>query len=54
MIRILMIEDDTHIAKGLQYLLKKEAYDVEIAGTIQEGKERKRLKEEIFICFFWM
>ena len=39
MIRILMIEDDTHIAKGLQYLLKKEAYDVEIAGTIQEGKE---------------
>lgn len=39
MIRILMIEDDTHIAKGLQYLLEKEAYDVEIAGTIQEGKE---------------
>lgn len=39
MIRILVIEDDTHIAKGLQYLLEKEAYDVEIAGTMQEGKE---------------
>ncbi len=38
MIRILMIEDDRHIAEGLQYLLQKEGFYVEAAYTEEEGR----------------
>lgn len=38
MIRILMIEDDRHIAEGLQYLLQKEGFYVESAYTEAEGR----------------
>lgn len=39
MIRILIIEDDRHIAEGLQYLLKNEGFYVETAYTEEKGRE---------------
>lgn len=39
MIRILMIEDDRHIAEELKYLLESEGYCVENALTVAEAKQ---------------
>ena len=39
MIRILIIEDDRHIAEGLQYLLENEGFYVETAYTEEKGRE---------------
>lgn len=39
MIHILIIEDDRHIAEGLQYLLENEGFYVETAYTEEKGRE---------------
>lgn len=39
-VKILIIEDDRHIADGLQFLLEKEGYEVRKAMTAAEGKEQ--------------
>lgn len=40
MIRLLLIEDDTHIAEGLSFLLEKEGFVVETAFTAEEGMRK--------------
>lgn len=40
MIRLLLIEDDTHIAEGLSFLLEKEGFAVETALTAEEGMRK--------------
>lgn len=37
MIRILLIEDDAHIAQGVQFFLEKEGFQVKVAGTAKEA-----------------
>jgi PAS domain S-box-containing protein len=41
--RVLMVEDDEQLSKLVKSLLKKEGFDVEIAGTLEEADQR--LKE---------
>ena len=40
MTRILVVEDEQHLADGLRYNLEAEGYSVEVAGTGEEGLER--------------
>jgi DNA-binding response OmpR family regulator len=42
MTRILVVEDEQHLADGLRYNLEAEGYAVEVAGTGEEGLERVR------------
>ena len=39
MIRILLIEDDKHIAGELQYLLRSEGYEADAVYTAEEGEK---------------
>ena len=39
MIDILLVEDDITLAMGIEYSLKNEGYQVDIAGTLIEGKD---------------
>ncbi|NLJ99234.1 MAG: response regulator transcription factor [Tissierellia bacterium] len=38
-IQVLLVEDDTTLAMGIEYSLKNEGYDVDIAGTLSKGKD---------------
>jgi two-component system, OmpR family, alkaline phosphatase synthesis response regulator PhoP len=40
MTRILVVEDEQHLADGLRYNLEAEGYTVEVAGTGEEGLDR--------------
>jgi DNA-binding response OmpR family regulator len=40
MTRILVVEDEQHLADGLRYNLEAEGYTVEVAGTGEDGLER--------------
>ncbi len=40
MSRILIVEDEAHIAEGLQFNLEAEGYDVEVAGDGREAVEQ--------------
>lgn len=42
MIRILIIEDDEHIAEGLRFLLEKEGFAAEVAETAKEGVRKTK------------
>ncbi len=39
MSKILLVEDDTTLAMGIEYSLKKEGYEVDIARRFQSGKD---------------
>jgi|GEM_PF-6010931 len=38
MIRILLIEDDEHIAQSIQFFLEGEGFQIKVAGMGKEGK----------------
>ena len=45
MIRILLIEDDAHIAQGVQFFLEKEGFQVKVAGTAKEAMHLLRTED---------
>lgn len=45
MIRLLLIEDDEHIAEGLSFLLEKEGFAVETAFTAEEGLRKSEISD---------
>lgn len=45
MIRILLIEDDAHIAQGVQFFLEKEGFQVKLAGTAKEAMHSLRTED---------
>jgi len=42
MSRILLLEDDISLIEGLQYALEKNGYEIEVARSVREAKERLR------------
>ena len=40
MIRILLIEDDEHIAQSIQFFLEGEGFQIKVAGIATEANER--------------
>lgn len=45
MIRILLIEDDAHIAQGVQFFLEKEGFQMKAAGTAKEAMHLLRTED---------
>lgn len=45
MIRILLIEDDTHIAQGVQFFLEKEGFQVKAAETAKQAMHLLRMED---------
>ena len=40
--RILLVEDDADLARGLEFNLRHEGYEVAVAGTVRDGKRLAR------------
>lgn len=40
MVKILLVEDDATLAMGMEYTLKNEGFDVTVASTLKEARER--------------
>ena len=43
MSRILVVEDETHLAEGLRFNLEQEGYSVDVVGNGEEAELRTRL-----------
>jgi DNA-binding response OmpR family regulator len=48
MSRILVVEDETHLAEGLRFNLEQEGYSVQVVGDGEEALERLLKNEEFF------
>jgi DNA-binding response OmpR family regulator len=48
MSRILVVEDESHLAEGLRFNLEQEGYSVQVVGTGEEGIDRLLKEEEEF------
>ena len=48
MSRILVVEDESHIAQGLRFNLEAEGHQVEIAGDGEDALDRMLIKNELF------
>jgi DNA-binding response OmpR family regulator len=48
MSRILVVEDESHIAQGLRFNLEAEGHSVEIAGDGEDALERMLVKNQLF------
>jgi DNA-binding response OmpR family regulator len=48
MSRILVVEDEAHLAEGLRFNLEQEGYSVQVAGTGEEALERLLKSKEEF------
>lgn len=48
--RILLLEDDLSLIDGLQYSLKKNGFDLEIARTVNEAMELIAKTNTIYCC----
>jgi DNA-binding response OmpR family regulator len=46
--RVLIVEDEAHIASGLQFNLRAEGHSAEIAGDGETALDRLLLKQEVF------
>ena len=53
MIYILMIEDDSILAEGVQMALEDDGYKVEIANNLKEGKNRLAEKQYQLLILDW-
>ena len=47
MSRILLLEDDAALVDGLRYALSKNGYEIEVAGSVREAKERLKEKFDL-------
>jgi DNA-binding response OmpR family regulator len=48
MSRILVVEDESHIAEGLRFNLEAEGHSVEIAGDGEDALDRMLVKNQAF------
>ncbi|HEY8670543.1 MAG TPA: response regulator, partial [Terriglobales bacterium] len=48
MSRVLIVEDEAHIASGLQFNLRAEGHSADIAGDGETALDRLLLKQEVF------
>jgi len=48
MSRILVVEDESHIAQGLRFNLEAEGHEVEIAGDGEDALDRMLVKNQLF------
>jgi len=49
MSRILLLEDDAALVDGLRYALSKNGYEIEVAGSVREAKERLKEKFDLLL-----